>query len=70
MTIVDAVFGTPFERIKSKDLELEKIRLKTKMDTSTKTISKLEKEKARLFNTAVSAAPFDDKSACSRNQTD
>ncbi|MGA2104248.1 MAG: hypothetical protein ABSG06_02540 [Methanoregula sp.] len=58
MTIVDAVFGTPFERIKSKDLELEKIRLKTKMDTSTKTISKLEKEKARLFNTAVSASPL------------
>jgi len=58
MKIVDAVLGTPFERIKTRDLELEKIHLKTKMDTLTKTISKLEKEKAQLFKTAVSSSPL------------
>jgi hypothetical protein len=58
MKVVDAVLGTPFERIKMRDLELDKIRLKTKMDTITRTIKKVEKEKAQLFNTAVAASPL------------
>jgi hypothetical protein len=58
MKIVDAIIGTPFERLEPKKLELEKIRLKTKMDTITKTIGKLEREKARLFNAAVTSSPL------------
>jgi hypothetical protein len=58
MKIVDAIIGTPFERLEPKKLELEKIRLKTKMDTITKTISKLEREKSRLFNAAVTSSPL------------
>jgi hypothetical protein len=56
--IVDAIIGTPFDRLEPRKLELEKIRLKTKMDTITKTISKLEREKARLFNAAVTSSPL------------
>jgi hypothetical protein len=40
MRIVDALIGTPFERLEPRKLELEKIRLKTKMDHITKSISK------------------------------
>jgi len=58
MGMVDTLFGTPFERMKVKDLELEKIRLKTRTDTIIKTISKVEKEKSKLFNTAVGASPL------------
>jgi len=58
MKIVDKLLGTPFERMDTKSLELEKIRLKTRRDTIVKTISKLEKEKSKLFNTAVGASPL------------
>ena len=58
MKIVDKLLGTPFERMEIKSLELEKIRLKTRRDTIVKTISKLEKEKSKLFNTAVGASPL------------
>lgn len=58
MTIVDKLIGTPFERLDSRTLELEKIRLKTRRDNSIKAISKLEKEKSKLFNTAVGASPL------------
>ena len=58
MGMVDALFGTPFERMKVKDLELQKIKLKTKTDTIIKTISNIEKQKEKLFNTAVKASPL------------
>jgi len=58
MAIVDKLIGTPFERLDTRTLELEKIRLKTRRDTTIKAISKLEKEKSKLFNTAVGASPL------------
>ncbi|WP_394698837.1 hypothetical protein [uncultured Methanoregula sp.] len=58
MAIVDKILGTPFERMDTRTLELEKIRLKTRRDTTIKAISKLEKEKSKLFNTAVGASPL------------
>jgi len=58
MGMVDALFGTPFERMKVKDLELQKIKLKTKTDTIIKSISNIEKQKEKLFNTAVKASPL------------
>ena len=58
MKIVDKVLGTPFERLEPAKLELEKIRLKTQMDTIIKRITKLEKEKSKLFNAAVGSSPL------------
>ncbi|MFA4876944.1 MAG: hypothetical protein WC586_05990 [Methanoregula sp.] len=58
MAIIDKIIGTPFERMDTRTLELEKIRLKTRRDTTVKAISKLEKEKTKLFNTAVGASPL------------
>jgi hypothetical protein len=59
MTIIDSILGrTPFDRMKVKDLELENIRLKTRTNTIIKKIKTLEKEKSKLFNTAVGSSPL------------
>jgi hypothetical protein len=56
--IIDKLMGNAFERIKMRDLELEKIRLKTRNDIIVKKISTLERQKAKLFNEAVTSSPL------------
>ena len=56
--IIDKLMGNAFERIKIRDLELEKIRLKTRNDIIVKKISNLERQKAKLFNEAVASSPL------------
>ena len=61
MSILDRFKGNPLEKMKTRELRSEEIRLKNRVDQIRKEINKNEKEKKKLFGQGVGADPIKKK---------
>ncbi len=61
MSLLDKIKGNPLDKMKTKELRGEEIRLKNRVDQIRKEIDKNEKDKKKLFSQGVGADPIKKK---------